>query len=275
MSRSSPPTSDFSKVKQQQKDAWESGDLGMFSKTIVLVSELLCEAVDLRSNQKVLDVAAGTGNTAIAAARRWCDVTAVDFVQGLLEQARRRAEVEAFSISVAQGDAENLPFKDSSFDVVLSTFGSMFAPNQERTAVELLRVCRPGGKVGMTNFPPDSFAGEFFRAMARHAPPPRGIKPSVLWGLEDRLHDLFGAGASSIDLRRRTFFFRYASPQHWLDVFRTYFGPVRSAFQTLDTARAERLSTQLLNVVGHFNQATDGTVVAPCDYVEIVVLKRT
>ncbi len=247
----------------------------MFSKTIVLVSELLCEAVDLRSNQKVLDVAAGTGNTAIAAARRWCDVTAVDFVQGLLEQARRRAEVEAFTISVAQGDAENLPFKDSSFDVVLSTFGSMFAPNQERTAGELLRVCRPGGKVGMTNFPPDSFAGEFFRAMARYAPPPRGVKPSVLWGLEDRLHDLFGAGASTIDLRRRTFFFRYASPQHWLDVFRTYFGPVRSAFQTLDTARTERLSTQLLNVVGHFNQATDGTVVAPCDYVEIVVLKRT
>ena len=274
MSKLSSPQSDLSTVKQQQKHAWESGDLGMFSKTIVVVSELLCEAVDLRSGHKVLDVASGTGNTAIAAARRWCDVTAVDFVQALLDQARRRAEVEAFDISVVQSDAENLPFKEATFDVVLSTFGSMFAPDQERAAAELLRVCRPGGKVGMANFPPNSFAGEFFRTMARYAPPPRGLKPSVLWGLEDRLHDLFGEKAATVELKRRTFFFRYASPEHWLEVFRTYFGPVRSVFHSLDPARAERLSAELLGVVNHFNRSDDVTVVAPCDYVEVVVLKR-
>ncbi len=267
-------SADLDHVKQGQQQAWGLGELATFSKTLVVVSELLCEAVDLRAGQKILDVATGSGNTAIAAARRWCDVVGIDFVPALLEHGRRRAAVEALPVTFSEGDAEAIPFAGASFDVVLSTFGAMFAPNQEQVASELLRVCRPGGKIGMTNFPPDSFAGQFFLTNAKYLHPPRGVKPPTLWGVEERLHQLFGDGADDILMTRRPFFFRYRSAQHWLDVFRTDFGPMRAIFEALDEDNQEKLGGELIRLLKSFNVSGDATIVAPCDYIEVVIVKR-
>jgi ubiquinone/menaquinone biosynthesis C-methylase UbiE len=272
--RRAAPSVDLHKAKLGQQEAWGSGELGKFAATIVIVSETLCETLDMRAGQKVLDVATGTGNTAIAAARRWCVAIGIDFVGELLRTARNRALVEGMSVSFVEGDAEAIPFEGESFDVVASTFGSMFAPDHERAAGELIRTCRPGGKIGMTNFPPDSLAGEFFRTTARYVPPPRGLRPSVLWGLKDYLHQLFRESAAEISIQRRSLYFRYLSPEHWLNTFRIHFGPVRSAFEQLDDRRQRRLSADLLRLIDHFNISGDDTVVAPCDYVEVVIVKR-
>jgi ubiquinone/menaquinone biosynthesis C-methylase UbiE len=265
---------DLHKAKLGQQKAWASGELGTFAATIVFVSESLCETLDMRAGQKVLDVATGTGNTAIAAARRWCETIGIDFVGDLLKAARNRASVEGMSVSFVEGDAEAIPFGDGSFDVVVSTFGSMFAPDHERAAGELIRTCRPGGKIGLTNFPPDGLAGEFFRTTARYVPPSRGLRPSVLWGTKDYLHQLFGESASEIRIQRRSLYFRYLSPEHWLDTFRIHFGPVRSVFEQLDDRRQLRLSDDLLRLIDRFNISGDDTVVAPCDYLEVVIIKR-
>ena len=265
---------DLAEVKSGQQEAWASGDLAVFANTIVIVSELLCEAMDLRAGQKVLDVATGTGNTAIAAARRFCDVTGVDFAPPLLERARERAAVERLPVTFLDGDAEDIPFPDASYDIVLSTFGTMFAPNQEKVASELLRVCRPGGKIGTTNFPPDSFASEFFRVMARYAPPPRGVRPAILWGVEDRLRELFGDHISALQMTRRTLWFRYRSAEHWVEVFRGNFGPVKAAFEELEPAKQERLAADLVQLVESWNESGDDAIKSKCDYVEVVVTKK-
>src|SRR5205809_2332258 len=224
---------DLSAIKQKQQQTWGSGDYGLVANSIIVVSELLCDAVDLRSNRKVLDVATGTGNTALAAARRFCEVTGVDYVPSLLERARERAAVDRLKVTFQEGDAEKLPVPDRSFDYVLSTFGVMFAPDQERAASELLRVCRPGGKIGLANWRPDSFAGEMFRSIAKYVPHPPELKPPSRWGTEEGLKELLGAGVSDLRSSRRSVIWRYPSPQYWVDYFRKYFGPTKRTFEAL------------------------------------------
>ena len=264
-------TSTSSQIKMGQQRAWAAGDFSRFATTIVIVSEALCEAVDLHAGQEVLDVATGSGNTAIAAARRWCHVTGLDYVPELLDRGRERAAAERLDISFLEGDAEDLPFPDDAFDAVLSTFGVMFTPDQERAAAELMRVCRPGGKIGLANFTPDSLAGGFFRAAARYALPTRGLKPPVLWGTEDRLRDLFGDQVADLQLTRRAVVLRYENLEHFRDFYTTYFGPIHEIYESLDESRRERFGNDLMELVDAKNRAHDGTVVSPVEYAEVVI----
>ena len=264
---------DFTAIKTRQKAAWSSGDYAVVGTTLQIVGESLCEALDLRSGQRVLDVAAGNGNATLAAARRWAEVTSTDYVPSLLERGRARAIAEGFNdIDFREADVEALPFDDESFDVVVSTFGCMFAPNHERTASEMLRVCRPGGKIGMANWTPESFIGEVFKVLGKHVAPPAGVKSPALWGSRPHLAALFET-QGLVRAESRHFMFRYRSPQHWLEVFRGYYGPVLKAFGALDAAGQQALETDLLALIARFNRATDGTMVVPSDYLEIVVTK--
>jgi len=266
-------TPDLTAVKGRQQRMWSSGDFAQIGATITLVGETICEAVDIRSGQQVLDVAAGAGNAAVAAARRFADVTASDYVPALLERGRERAAAERLPVSFVEGDAEALPFADANFDVVLSTFGVMFAPNQERAASELLRVCKPGGTIGLANWTPEGWIGEVFRANGRHVPPPAGVSSPLLWGTERRLHELFGDGIRELQTTRRNFVFRYRSAEHWLAFWREYYGPTVAAFAALDTAGQAALVRDLLNVVAEHNLANDGTMVVPAEYLEVVAIR--
>jgi SAM-dependent methyltransferase len=265
---------DYAAVKTRQQAAWSSGDYAVVGTTLQIVGESLCEAMDLRSGQSVLDVAAGNGNVSLAAARRWCEVTSTDYVGSLLTRGRERAAAERLDIEFREADVEALPFADSSFDAVVSTFGCMFAPNPRRTAGEMLRVCKPGGKVGMANWTPDGFIGQLFKTIGQHVKPPAGIESPALWGSKARLDELFGPQASSIDATVRQFNFRYRSPDHWLEIFKTFYGPVLKAFAALEAAAQPRLASDLIALVGKFNRTYDGTMVAPGDYLEVVVTKR-
>lgn len=271
MSSTTASHADRAAIKAGEQKAWAAGDFSRFATTIVIVSERLCEAVDLRAGQRVLDVATGSGNTAMAAARRFCDVTGLDYVDALMDRGRERIAAERLDVEFVHGDAEDLPFPAGSFDVVLSTFGAMFAPDQERTAAEMVRVLRPGGKIGMTNFTPESLAAAFAMAAARYALPPRGVKPPVLWGTEERLRDLFGAALAGLVVRRREVMLRYRSVEHWLDFFTTYFGPIREIHEKLDEQRREAFGEDLKRIVAGANRAHDGTVVAPVEYAEVVI----
>lgn len=265
---------DFEAIKQRQQQTWASGDYDRVAVHIMITSELLCEAVDLHPGQKVLDVACGSGNTAIAAARRFCRVTGVDYVPTLLERAHARAEFEHLDATFKEGDAEALAFPDASFDVVLSTFGSMFTPNQEKTASEMVRVCRPGGKIGLASWTPSGYIGELFRITGRHVPPPPGLKPPALWGTEERLHELFGDAASSIDVAKRFFVFRFLSADHWIQFFRTYYGPTLKAFAALDDAGKEALANDIRALESKYNRSGDGTMLIPSEYLEVVITRR-
>lgn len=265
---------DLNAIKERQQQAWAAGDFSVYGATHTIVSEMLCEAVDLHAGQRVLDVATGSGNTALAAAHRWCEVTGIDYVPAFLERGRERAAVERRQITFLEGDAEDIPFPDASFDVVLSTFGVMFAPDQEKASRELLRVCRAGGKIGLATWTPDSATGVQLRVLAQYLPAPPGLKSPVLWGTEERLRELFGDGILSLQITPRSFYFRYRSAQHWLDVFRTYLGPVRTVFEALDSAKQEELARDLLAVIRRFNRSGDETLVAPNDYLEVVATKR-
>jgi len=273
MATATPDRVDFNAVKQRQRAAWSSGDYSIIGATLVIVAEQLCETVDLRSGQRVLDVATGSGVTAIAAARRFCEVTGLDYVPALLDRARERAAAEHLPVTFQEGDAENMPFPDASFDVVLSTFGVMFAPNQEQAAGELLRVCRPGGKIGLASWTPDSYIGEMFRTIGRYIPPPAGVKPPSLWGTEERLRELFGDQVTTMTATRRTYSFRYQSAQHWLDVFRTYYGPVEKAFGALDAERQEGLANDLTELLHRFDAGGGDGLVAQSDYLEVVATR--
>ncbi len=265
---------DLTEIKKRQQQAWAAGDFALVGTKIILVSEQLCEAVDLHPGQKVLDVATGSGNTALAAARRECEVFGIDHVETLLERARVRAATERLHIEFRQGDAENLPFADDSFEVVLSTFGAMFAPYQEKAAQELLRVCRPGGKIGMANWTPDGLVGEMFQMTSRYVPPPPNLKPPSLWGTESRLRELFGDNVSSLQALRRTFTFRFRSAEQWLEFHRTNLGPLVKAYEILNAADREKLSQDLLALVRRYNRSGDGTAIFPSDYLEVVAVKR-
>jgi SAM-dependent methyltransferase len=264
---------DLAAVKGRQQRMWSAGDFAAIGATLSIVGETLCEAVDLRAGQRVLDVAAGAGNAALAAARRFADVTAADYVPALLERGRERAAGERLPVDFVEGDAENLPFPDASFDVVLSTFGAMFAPDQERAARELLRVCRPGGTIGMANWTTEGWLGDVFRANGRYVPPPAGVASPLLWGNEARLRDLFGDGVADLRATRRHFVFRYRSPEHWLEFWRAYYGPTIAAFGNLDAAGQAALAGDLLEVVARHNRATDGTMVVPGEYLEVVATR--
>ena len=265
---------DFAAIKARQQQTWATGDYAMIGNRGALASELLCQAVDLRSGQKVLDVATGSGNTALAAARQWCDVTGIDYVPALLERARQRATAELLPVTFREGDAENLPFSDGEFDVVLSTFGVMFAPDQAQAARELLRVCRPAGKIGLASWTPDGFTGQGFRITAEFVPPPPGVVPPSRWGTEDGLRKLFGAGVTSLNCVSRSFPFRYRSAQHYLEHYRAYFGPTMRAFEALSSEAQERLSRAVLESVQRFNRSGDKTMVVESEYLEVVATKR-
>jgi len=260
-------------MKSRQQGAWAAGDYAVVGTTLQIVGEELCEALDLRADQSVLDVAAGNGNVSLAAARRWCDVVATDYVPALLDRARERAQAERLSITFQEADAEALPFADESFDVVVSTFGVMFTPDQDRAAAELLRVCKSGGKIGLTNWTPDGFIGQLFKTISKYMPPPAGVRSPALWGKRERLDELFGQKAASIQATQKHYVFRYRSPEHWLDVFRTFYGPVLKTFAALSPDAQGNLEKGLLRLAAEFNRADDGTMVAPGQYLEVVIVR--
>jgi len=268
-----PPLPDVAAIKTRQQGAWSSGDYAVVGTTLQIVGETLCEALDVRAGWRVLDVAAGNGNASLAAARRFCDVVATDYVPALLERARERAEADRLPLESQTADAENLPFSDESFDAVVSTFGVMFTPDQERAASELLRVCKPGGKIGLANWTPGSFVGQIFATIGKYVPPAPGLKSPALWGTRARLAELFEPRAS-IAASERYFSFRYRSPEHWVDVFKTYYGPVLKAFAALEAPAQAALHDDLVNLAARFNTADDGTMVAPSEYLEIVIVKK-
>jgi len=266
-------TPDLAAIKAKQQAAWSSGDYAVIGTTLQIVGEELCEALDLRSSQIVLDVAAGNGNVTLAAARRWCGVVSTDYVPSLLERGRARAAAEGLTVDFREADAEALPFADDTFDVVVSTFGVMFTPNQDQAARELRRVCRPGGKIGLANWTPDGFIGQIFKTLGKYLPPPAGTKSPALWGTRARLYEMFGP-AVSITAESRNFVFRYRSPEHFLDLFKTYYGPMLKAFAALDIAKQKGLRDDVLALIGKMNKADDGTMVVPSEYLEVVITNR-
>lgn len=265
--------SDLRQLKSQQQAAWSSGDYAVVGTTLSIVGETLCEALDLRSGQRVLDVAAGNGNASLAAARRWCEVVSTDYVPSLLERGRERAAAERLDMRFEEADAEALPFPDASFDAVMSTFGVMFTADHVRAADEMLRVCRPGGRIGLTNWTPAGFIGQLFKTIGRHRPPPPGTASPAAWGTRERIGELFERQARSIVAAERQFVFRYRSPQHWLDVFRTWYGPTLKAFAALPAPAQVELESDLMVLVDRFNRADDGTMVVPGAYLEVVITR--
>jgi SAM-dependent methyltransferase len=274
METASPTIPDLASLKTRQRGAWSAGDYALIGSTLQIVGENLCEALDLPAGARVLDVAAGNGNASLAAARRWCDVTSTDYVPALLARGRARAEASGLDIAFEEADAEALPFADSSFDAVLSTFGAMFTPDQDKAAAEMLRVCRPGGKIGLANWTPEGFIGQLFKILGEYLPPPVGTRSPAVWGVPERLKELFDAGAASITAPQRHFIFRYRSPEHFIDVFSTYYGPMLKALAALDEAGRRRLLLDLVALIDRLNRARDGTMAVPGEYLEVVIVKK-
>jgi SAM-dependent methyltransferase len=266
-----PSAPDLVAVKNRQQAAWSTGNYAVVGTTLQIVGESLCEALDLRSASRVLDVAAGNGNATLAAARRWCEVTSTDYVAALLESGKARAQAEGHTIRFQEADAEKLPFRDASFDAVLSTFGVMFTPDQDQAASELARVCRPGGKIGLANWTPESFIGQLFKTIGKYVPPAPGVKSPALWGTAARLEELFGRNAKGIRITNRAFTFRYLSPAHWIEVFRTYYGPMNRTFAALDAAKLAAFTRDLMDLMASRNRSGDGTLVLPSEYLEVVI----
>jgi ubiquinone/menaquinone biosynthesis C-methylase UbiE len=267
-------TSDLIALKIRQQAAWSSGNYAVVGTTLQIVGEQLCEALDLKPGSKVLDVAAGNGMVSLAAARRWCTVTSTDYVPALLERGRARAVAEGLPIEFMEADAEDLPFDNGEFDAVLSTFGVMFTPNQDRAAAELLRVCKPKGQIGLTNWTPDGFIGHVFKTLGKYLPPPPSAKSPALWGTRARLAEMFGSATSEIKAETRHFNFRYRSPQHFLDVFETYYGPIHRAFAAIDQQRQTELRNDLYALIVRMNRASDGSMIVPSEYLEVAITKR-
>ena len=266
-------TPDLASLKIRQQAAWSSGNYAVVGTTLQVVGEQLCETLDLRAGSKVLDVAAGNGMASLAAARRWCDVTSTDYVPALLECGRARASADGLPIEFIEADAEYLPFGDSEFDVVVSTFGVMFTPNQEKAASELSRVCKPGGRIGLANWTPEGFIGQVFKTLGKYLPPPAGAKSPALWGTRAAIEEMFGAQSRSIKAEPRLFNFRYRSPEHFLDVFRTFYGPVLKAFAALDTTSQQNLRNDLHALIVRMNKSGDSTMVVPSEYLEVVITR--
>ena len=263
---------DLAAVKTRQQAMWASGDFAVIGTTLQIVGEMLCEAVDLRAGERVLDVAAGNGNATLAAARRFAEVTSTDYVPALLDGGRRRAEAEGLAVRFEPADAENLPYGDASFDVVLSTYGVMFAPDHQRSARELARVCRAGGRIGLACWTPGGFLGDLFRTVAKYVPPVPGVQSPLLWGTDAHLLTLF-PDVAKIENTPKHFAFRYKSAEHFVDVFRTFYGPVHKAFAALSAKDQDRLDADMHELIAEFNEGGDGTMVVPGEYLEVVVRK--
>lgn len=265
---------DFAAVKTRQQAAWASGNYAVIGVTLQLVGESLAEACDLRWDEKVLDVAAGNGNVTLAAARRGCKVISTDYVPALLERGAKRADAEGLQVEFREADAEALPFDDASFDAVVSTFGVMFTPNQQQAASEMARVCRPGGRIGMANWTPEGFIGQMFKTLGKHMPPPAGVQPPSRWGVEDNLRTMFGEQAAEITANKRFFNFRYRSPAHFIEVFRTWYGPVHKAFAALPPEAGAALERDLTALMESLNKGGPNSLVIPGEYLEVVIKRR-
>jgi SAM-dependent methyltransferase len=265
---------DFNAIKQRQQATWASGDFAVIGTTLQIVGEQLAESADVCAGDRVLDVAAGNGNATLAAARRFAKVTSTDYVQHLLDKGRQRAQAEGLDVTFQHADAEHLPFADGAFDVVLSTFGAMFTPQHQRPADEMLRVTRSGGRIGLANWTPEGFIGELFKVIGGHLPPPAGLKSPALWGTEPHIAELFGERAADIRCIRRDFNFRYASPAHWLQIFRDYYGPTHKAFAALDAPSQARLTADILALLKRRNRGGQGSLVVPAEYLEVVIRVR-
>ncbi|MDH5548177.1 MAG: class I SAM-dependent methyltransferase [Gammaproteobacteria bacterium] len=268
-----PETINFEFIKEKQRNTWGSGDYGRIGVTLQITGEQLCESMDLRAGESVLDVAAGNGNVSLAAARRFCEVVSTDYVETLLAQSKERADAEGLKLHYQFADAEALPFENNEFDNVVSTFGVMFTPNQAQSAAELIRVCRPGGKIGLTNWTPEGFIGQVFKLIGSYIAPPSGISSPALWGTRAFIDAQFGQYSKQITYRTREFNFRFQSPQHWVDLFRTYYGPVHKAFLALEEEQASALEADLLRLISDFNRGTNGDMVVPSEYLEVIVTK--
>jgi SAM-dependent methyltransferase len=271
---STPAAPDIAAIKARQQVTWASGDYHVIATQVMLPAELLVETLHIRPTERVLDVATGSGNAALAVARRGAPVIGVDYVPALLDRARRRMDAEGVDGTFVEGDAEALPFGDGAFDVVTSVFGAMFAPDQEQTARELVRVCRPGGRIGLVAHTPEGFIGRLLATVSRHVPPPAGLASPLLWGTEPRLAMLFGPEAVEIRARRRHVVFRYPSPDAWLETWRRYYGPTLKAFEAVGEAGREALEADLLDLVDAFNDATDVTMAVRSEYLEAVIDRR-
>jgi SAM-dependent methyltransferase len=263
----------LSAIKERQRVAWTSGDYAVVGATLQIIPELLCESTDLRAGRRVLDVATGSGNAALAAARRMCEVTGIDYVPALLERARRRAESEGLDVAFSDGDAEAIPFANGSFDVALSVLGVMFAPDQARAAAEIARVCRSGGVIGLASWTPESFIGTYFAAAAVHVPPPAGLPSPFRWGDPDRVRELLADTVESIHARTRTFAFRHRSAREFVEWMSRWYGPTVTAFGSLDHEGRQALQSDLVAVAEEYNRADDGSLVAPAEYLEVVAVK--
>jgi ubiquinone/menaquinone biosynthesis C-methylase UbiE len=264
----------YTAIKQKQQATWASGDFAVVGTTLQIVGESLAEAADVRADERVLDVAAGNGNATLAAARRFARVTSTDYVPALLDKGRERASAEGLSVRFLEADAEELPFADGTYDVVLSTFGAMFTPEHTRTAGEMMRVLRTGGRLGMANWTPEGFIGRLFKVIGAHVAPPAGLKSPALWGNEPYVTDLFGARAAQIRCERRIFNFRYRSAAHFVQVFRDYYGPTHKAFAALDESGKQALDRDITTLLNDMNTAGPASLVVPSEYLEIVVTKR-
>ena len=269
-----PAALDYAAVKQRQQATWASGDFAIIGVTLQIVGEALAEAADIRSGERVLDVAAGNGNATLAAARRFAAVTSTDYVPALLDKGRARAAAEGLQVDFRVADAEDLPFKDGSFDAVLSTFGAMFTPDHTRPAREMLRVVRSGGRIGLANWTPDGFIGQLFKVIGAYIPAPAGLKSPALWGTEPHLVELFGAGAAKIQASRKNFNFRYRSAAHWIQIFRDFYGPTHKAFAALDPARQDALAKDITTLLNRYNTAGPASLVVPGEYLEVVITRR-
>jgi SAM-dependent methyltransferase len=265
------PAPDLAAVKARQQTTWASGDFSAVATTLALVAERLADAADLHAGWRVLDVATGSGNAALAAARLGCDVTGCDYVPALLERARERARAERMPIAFVDGDAEALPFGDGEFDAVLSVYGAMFAPDHPGAAAELARACRPGGRVGLASWTPAGFIGAMFRTIAARVPPPSGVASPMLWGTEDHLSEIFGDTVRWTAHRRRIHTFRFASPEAFVDFFATYYGPTHKAFEALGD-RAHELRSDLADLARGWNRLDPGAgaIAVPGEYLESV-----
>ena len=264
---------DFAAIKTRQQAAWGTGDYAVIGTTLQIVGEQLAEACDLLTDERVLDVAAGNGNATLAAARRGCIVTSTDFVSSLLEHGAERARAERLAVNFQVADAEALPFGDADFDVALSTFGVMFAPDHARCAAEMARVVRPGGRIGLANWTPDSLIGRMFKVLGKFAPPPAGVQPPSLWGTEAHVRALFGGTAAAVQAKPRHFAFRYRSAAHFVEVFRTWYGPVNKAFAAQTPEQAEALAAELVDLLNSLNRAGPSSLVVPSEYLEVVVTR--
>ena len=272
VSSDSVPAQGSTSVKGRQQAMWASGDFAVIGTTLQIVGELLCEAVDVQAGERVLDVAAGNGNATLAAARRFAAVTSTDYVPALLESGRRRAQAEGFDVAFKVADAEDLPYPDASFNVVLSTFGVMFAPDHRQSARELMRVCRPGGRIGLASWTPAGFLGDLFRTVAKYVPPVPGVQSPLLWGTDAHLRTLF-PGVAKIEHTPRYFAFRYQSAEHFVDVFRTFYGPVHKAFLGLDATGQAALEADLLALLRRANSGGERGLVVQAEYLETVITK--